>query len=283
MSGIDIAELKKILPQLVRENDEFVGAIIRALSGVVATREDIREQTAEFDKRFEAMDKRFEAMDKRFEAMDKRFEIMDKRFEAMDKKFEAMQVESNRRFEAMDKKFEAMQAESNRRFEAMDKKFEAMQAESNRRFEAVDKRFDAHDKKFEQIIGVLESIQSQIGKPFEQFARNVVIRILEGEGIKNVRLNPLHLTDTEGFVSKETTDVEIDGHCADPPIIVEITSILRDTKKIQKFLLKKVLIEKVYNKKYRGFFVASGSSLTPEEHSEMLLLLKKNGAELINL
>ncbi len=70
----DIDEFIKILPQLIRENDTIKGAIISALSGVVATREDIRDLIKEMDRRFEAVDRRFEAVDRRFEAVDRRFE-----------------------------------------------------------------------------------------------------------------------------------------------------------------------------------------------------------------
>ncbi len=57
---IDVDELLKILPQLIRENDTVKGAILTALSGVVATREDIKDVIREMDKRFEAVDKHFE-------------------------------------------------------------------------------------------------------------------------------------------------------------------------------------------------------------------------------
>ncbi len=73
---IDKNELLKLLPKLIREDDEIKGAIITALSGVVATKEDIIRIIDNSNRRFEAMDKRFEAMDKRFEAMDKRFEAL---------------------------------------------------------------------------------------------------------------------------------------------------------------------------------------------------------------
>ncbi|MEX2729689.1 MAG: hypothetical protein Q6353_020695, partial [Candidatus Sigynarchaeum springense] len=73
---IDLQKLIDILPRLIRENDAVKGAIISALSGVVATKDDIKALIAEMDKRFEAMQQQ---MDKRFEAMDKRFEAMDKR------------------------------------------------------------------------------------------------------------------------------------------------------------------------------------------------------------
>ncbi len=89
---IDKDELLKILPRHIREDDAIRGAIIAALCGVIATREDIKDIIREMDKRFEAVDKQFLAIDKRFLAIDKRFLAIDKRFEAlqqqMDKRFE---------------------------------------------------------------------------------------------------------------------------------------------------------------------------------------------------
>ena len=43
------------LPTLIKENNLIKGAIISALSGVVATKEDIKELIREMDKRFEEM------------------------------------------------------------------------------------------------------------------------------------------------------------------------------------------------------------------------------------
>ncbi len=97
MKEIDIDELLKVLPKLIRENDTVKGAIISALSGVVATKEDIRDLIQEMDKRFEIVDKRFEAMQKQ---MDQRFETMQKQ---MDQRFETMQKQMDQRFEAMQK------------------------------------------------------------------------------------------------------------------------------------------------------------------------------------
>jgi len=71
-------EFIKLLPKLIRDDDEVKGAIISALSEVVSTKKDIEKVIEEFDKRFEAMDKRFEAMDKRFETL---IEQMNKGFE----------------------------------------------------------------------------------------------------------------------------------------------------------------------------------------------------------
>ena len=81
-------EFLKLLPKLIQEDNQVKGAIITALSGVVATKDDIKQIIEEFDKRFEAiqaqMDRRFEAMDRRFEAMDRRFERVQERFDNID-------------------------------------------------------------------------------------------------------------------------------------------------------------------------------------------------------
>ncbi|MHA1344083.1 MAG: hypothetical protein ACTSQG_08860 [Promethearchaeota archaeon] len=181
---IDKNELLKLLPKLIREDDEIKGAIITALSGVVATKEDIARIIEHSNRRFEAMEQQ---MDKRFEAMQQQ---MDKRFEAMeqqmDKRFEAMQQQMDKRFEAMeqqmDKRFEAMQQQMDKRFEAVDKRFEAI----DKRFEAIDKRFEAIDKRFKMLI-------SQMNKGFEEAHRHresleasqIVIRQITGEILEN--------------------------------------------------------------------------------------------------
>ena len=74
MSGIDLTELLKVLPALIKENDTVKGAILTALSGVVATRDDIRDLVYRMDKGFDEIDKRFDEIDKRFDEIDERFE-----------------------------------------------------------------------------------------------------------------------------------------------------------------------------------------------------------------
>jgi hypothetical protein len=231
MSDINIDQLIEVLPRLIRENDRIKGAIISALAGVVATKEDIALMIQE-----------------------------------MDKRFEANQAETNKRFEAN-------QAETNKRFEAN-------QAETNKRFEAIEKKFDG---RFDEMLGILNNIQTQIGKPFEQFGRNVVSRILEGEGFPQVNLSSIKLSDPSHYVHEATTEIEIDGYSENPPIIVEITSILREKNKIEKFIRKKEFLEQQKQLKFRGFFVAGGCELNQEVKAELIILLKQNNCELINL
>lgn len=57
------------MPKLISEDDEVKSAIITALSGVVATKDDIASLIEHSNRRFEQIDKRFGQMDKRFEAL----------------------------------------------------------------------------------------------------------------------------------------------------------------------------------------------------------------------
>jgi hypothetical protein len=237
MEDINIKWLLEVLPRLIRENDTVKGAIITALSGVVATKEDIKALIAEMDKRFEAMDKRFEAMQQQ---MDKRFDAVDKRFETID-----------------------------RRFDGVDKRLDTVQQQM--------------DSQHGQVMSALSSIQRSIGAPFEQFARNVVSRILEGEGMAGVVLKKARVADPNGEVFPSTKEIEIDGISEKPAVIIEITAIMKDRQKVEKFLMKKAFIEKRDKKTYRGFFVASGSELPREEIADIAVLLKRHGAELLNL
>ena len=194
MSPIDINELIKILPTLIRENDTVKGAIITALSGVVATKDDIKELIQQMDKRFEVMDKRFT-----------KFEI------------------------------------------------------------------------------TLNEIKQAIGRPFEQFARNVVMRILNAEGFQNINITSIKLPDITHQMGPGSTEVEIDGLNQNPPIIVEITSILHDQAEIDWFIKKKQFIESYYDKKFRGFFVAASTELTSDQMANITVFLRENNSELINL
>ena len=169
----------------------------------------------------------------------------------------------------------------------IDKRFNAMQKQLDQRFEAMqkqlDQRFNAGQKQMNGMSIILENIQSQLGKPFEQFARNMVSRILEGEGITKVQLKKIHLRDKDRMVFTLNEDIEIDGLSEKPPIIIEVTAILRDQEKVETFLRKKKFIEKYYNKKFRGFFVASGSELPRDQLADVSILLRKDNCELINL
>ncbi len=60
----------KLLPKLIVEDNEVKGAIITALSGVMATKHDIERVIEHSDKRFEELHERFEKTDERFEKME---------------------------------------------------------------------------------------------------------------------------------------------------------------------------------------------------------------------
>jgi len=216
MSPIDLDELKRELPRLIKENDAIKGAIITALSGVVATREDIKEI----------------------------IDIMNKRFEEVNKHFESMQKQMDKRFESMQKQM---------------------------------------DKRFNTLEHILINIQSNFGRPFEQFCRNIVMKILDAEGFKNVSITPITIPDPDGIVFEKTKQVEIDGFSLDPPIIIEITSILKDKDKVNNFIKKKKFVESLYKKEFRGFLIVSSTELDYNQMGDIKILCHKYDIDLINL
>ena len=51
-------------------------------------------------------------------------------------------------------------------------------------------------------MSILKNIQQAIGKPFEQFARNVIVRLLNSEGFADVNLKAKKIKDMNEFISK---------------------------------------------------------------------------------
>lgn len=86
-------EFLKLLPKLIREDDEVKGAIITALSGVVSTKEDITRSMERSDRRFEEL---INQMNEGFkEAREERLEIikqMNNRFTHVDKQLNTLNV-----------------------------------------------------------------------------------------------------------------------------------------------------------------------------------------------
>ncbi|MHA1266814.1 MAG: hypothetical protein ACTSRS_16375 [Candidatus Helarchaeota archaeon] len=242
---IDIDELIEILPKLIRENDTIKGAVISALGGIVATKEDIKFLIESMNKRFEAVDKRFEElielMDKRFEAVDKRFEAMDKRFEAMDKRFEAM----DKRFEAVDKRFEEL-------IELMDKRFEAV----DKRFEAVDKRFEAVDKRFEAVINSIKDltlsvsrIESKEGILFEKTVLELMKETLQLENIDPSKIRKEYLYDLKGVVFHRDYATDIDVLVENDNLYLVEVKATANRQDVEHFLQNIRLYEQVTGKK----------------------------------
>ena len=227
MNEFDINRLIEILPKLIQENNAIKGAIITALSGVVATHEDIKELIREMDKRFEAMQQQ----------MDNRFDATEKRFEAMDKRFDAMQQQ-------------------------MDKRFDAMQQQ-------MDKKFGSMDKRLDQI-----AIGADVS--FELFCKSMIKSFLETEEKKIPYIETgRHFKDSDYEVFTNTTDIEIDLFCPDPPIIGEVTYNMKDLKKIRKFLRKIQFMEKhIFKQKAQKYFCAL--EIDPKIYKELESIAEKN-------
>jgi gas vesicle protein len=277
MNKIDIDELVKILPKLIRENDTVKGAIISALSDVLPTHKDIIELGESIKKQSKEMEER---MEKRFQELHKQNKQMDDR---MNTQFKKMDDRMNTQFKKMDDRIIGLEERMDDRIIGLEERMD----ERDKKIEIMDKKIDGLDEKIEfnyrDLKSVLVNIQTTIGKPFEQFGRNVIVRLLESEGYTDVQLEDKKFEDANEFLKKGSTEIEIDGFCLDPPVIVEITSILRDKEKIDLFLRKKEFVERKYDLDFRGFFVAANSELSSEDLGEISVELRKHGSELINL
>src|ERR671919_71433 len=110
-----IEQLRRILPQLLREHPEvryeLWGLMLEAFPSrqeLLAFLEELRALREESNRRFEGLQheiaQRFETLlrevTQRFEAVDRRFEAVDRRFEAVDQRFETLLREMHQRFEA---------------------------------------------------------------------------------------------------------------------------------------------------------------------------------------
>ena len=105
---------------------------------------------------------------------------------------------------------------------------------------------------------------------------------LDAEGTSNIKFCQITFQNPN-LVEYHHSEVEIDGISEDPPVIIEVTSILKTEKKIDDFIKKIRFLNAVTDKKFRGFFVAATSEFPQETLGEIIVRLKKNNCELINL
>jgi hypothetical protein len=199
---IDKNELIKLLPKLIKENDEIRGAVISALSGVISTKDDLKVYSERMDKSFKElikqMDKRFESMQ---EQMDKRFESMQ---EQMDKRFESMQEQMDKRFEAVDKRFEELIQLMDKRFEAVDKRFERM-------LEQMDRGFEEARKERSEIKTSISTLGMRAGFQLEKAILDLLNDKIIQKNINISKIKKVELVDKEGkiFYKNFNTDIDV--------------------------------------------------------------------------
>ena len=234
-----------LLPKLIREDDEVKGAIITALSSIMATKIDIEKIIEHSDKRFEAMQK---DMDKHFEAMDKRFEAMQK---DMDKRFEAMQKDMDKRFEAVDK-----------RFEAVDKRFEELIKQINIGFEQA--RLERKDlsKKIEGLDIAVGSLGRRSGINLEEGIRNLLNDKLIQANIQTNKIHKEFLFDENGIVFTKNYSTDIDVVIEDGKIILIEVKYSPDNQDIFHFLK----IAELYKLKFKPYDELVILGLEMKEH-----------------
>ncbi len=204
-------EFLKILPRLIREDDQVKGAIISALSGVVATKDDVNRIIEESNKRFEAI------------------------------KGDISRVieESNKRFEAIRGDITRVIEESNKRFEAMDKRFEAM-----------DKRFEEARTNREELRVFISTVSTRSGERLQDAILNLLSDKLIQESIDKSDIKREYLFDPEGKVYYENYNTDIDVLIQNgKTILIEIKNHA-DNRDVFDLLKKGQLFHIQFNKDY---------------------------------
>jgi hypothetical protein len=240
-----IEQLRRILPQLLREHPEvryeLWGLMLEAFPSrqeLLAFLEELRALREESNRRFEGLHheiaQRFEAVDQRFETllreMNQRFEAVDRRFEVVDQRFETLLREMNQRFEAVD-----------RRFEAVDQRFETSLREMNQRFEAADRRFEGIFAELREQRLHLSALGGRVGRGLEFLVKGIVE---EFAGESFPLADRLVLVDTEGEVfGVPGAEVEFDLYAHNGrAYLVEVKSHLK-TDDVLKFQRKAMFAE----------------------------------------
>jgi hypothetical protein len=216
---IDLEELKRLLPKLIRENDAIKGAIIGALSGVVATHEDIKETNRNMNTRFEALQKE---MGDRFEALQKE----------MDNRFVALQKEMDDRFTKMDERFEKINLRMEKGFAELGEAIKILNISINR-------------------------IESKEGRLIEKVILDILKEafILEDINPKNIQKVSIEDESGEIFFPGYQTDVDIVARNGNI-YIFEIKATV-DHHDIAHFLQNTKLYEHVTGKKITKAYIVA--------------------------
>ncbi|MHA1150704.1 MAG: hypothetical protein ACTSR8_20985 [Promethearchaeota archaeon] len=151
-------EFLRLLPKLIREDDEVKGAIISALSGVMATKEDIQRVIEHSDRRFEAlrqqMDERFAKMDERFAKMDDRItknqEILISHSESL--KFIIQNMPNIQNLKNIDLRMTRLENLSSTQFKTLDGKMDT-------KFEEINEKLDSQAEDISEIKKILSQKQ----------------------------------------------------------------------------------------------------------------------------
>ncbi len=257
--SVDIEEIATKLINALEKNPE-----LRQRMQKIILRDYTKKDEPELLKTIYAMLQELKAlridMNKRFEAMDKRFEAMDKRFEAMDKRFEQLIAELHQHIE-----------ESAKRFEAIDK-----------RFEALNKRLDNQQGMLEKLDRKMTELHSFLGGSLESLVRSLVFKILYEKGYENAQIRQnVTFIDEARKVHPDSTYVEVDLFCENPLVVVEVTGILKDLKKIEIFKRKVQFLREKYPNSPLGMLAFVTTEIKEDIIPRAVTELKKIQAELI--
>ncbi|MEW6104080.1 MAG: DUF892 family protein [bacterium] len=174
MLKIEEEHILRVLPVLLKRDEQFRGSVYAILSETFATKDDLKQI---------------------IEVMNKRFEEVNKRFEDINKRFEEHREETNRRFEEINQRFETI----DKKFEAMDQRFVSLIEEMHLGFTSI--REELHFR--------LTTIGSRWGKRVEATFRNTLKELLTRK-LEAKEVKKWECYDEEGRVFSIPSYIEAD-------------------------------------------------------------------------
>ena len=189
-----------------------------------------------------------------------------------------MEKRMEQRFAKIDERF----AKVDERFAKVDEHIAQLHAEMNERFAKVDERFAKIDERLDKLMNMTEEIHSYLGGSLEGLVHRFVRRELQARGFRNFVLHQNKtFTDENKAVHPDSTVFEIDLFCQNPLVIVEITSILKNFKKVEDFINKVQVIREQYPNVPIGVIALVATDIMNDLLPQAAEALHKIGAELI--
>ncbi|MEZ0393482.1 MAG: DUF3782 domain-containing protein [Desulfurococcaceae archaeon] len=277
------AELKKVLLDLLREDEEFrlaVAGLIglgEVLGELRKLREDFQRFAAEQERRWEENNRRCMEQEKRWEENNRRWEENNRRWEEAYRRFEAIEEELRKLredFLAFVKEQEKRWEENNRRWEENNKRWE----EANRRFEAIERTLADHSEKIAILAKRVEELASAVdvlsravgelrvaigsmgrrmGRDLERLVLELYRDAIQRFGVDVERVEKISLRDEEGKYLHRGARLELDVYMSDgTAYLIEVKS-LADEEDVRWFNYKAdAFVKELRPQSYKKIIVA---------------------------
>ncbi len=189
---------------------------------------------------------------------------------------------SERRFEALMRTLNEHSEENNQRFEQVDQRFEQIDQEFKTLRQEMNERFERNERTLQRVENMLRDLHSYMGSNFEGLVWTFVNRELISRGFESFTLlRNARFVDKQGIVHIDSTIVELDIFSARPLVAVEVTGILQDLNKVDKFIRKVQFIRQLYPDAPEGLMALVTTDVDERIVDEAFQRLQAAGIELL--